>query len=640
VVADLAAVAWHLYAAGDAEQALPAALAAGAAAEAACGYAEAQVQYERALELAARLPAEALEAALLRAAGPPSGTPVGGDGRFDRTALAERAAEAAHLAGDPARAVALLRLALDGCRPADASRLQLALGRALWAAGDSDGALLAYDEAIRSLPDPESGEGARAVAAAAEARMLAGRYGESRRLAEGALALARRLGLPVEEAEILGTLGVDLAFLGDAEPAIAALDEAVGAAEKAGRPRPLARAWLNRAEVLAGPLNRLGEAADVATTALARLRRLGLDRSYGAALAAVLANALFRAGRWDDADAVIETALADRPSGAAAIDLLLARARLAVGRGRFAAAHADLERVDHRWTQAVAPRYRAPLLTLSAGLALWELRIADAREAVERALELVTGSDDVWLVAPVLWHGLRAEGDRAERARAVGDRAGSRAAADAAATLVERAGALQRGAAPAVRPVVAAYEALCRAEGSRAAGASDPEAWTAAAEQWAVLDQPYPSAYARFREAEAVLAGHARSTRAAKALLAAHEVAARLGAEPFRRQIDALARRARLALPRAGGGPSADGPGAGPTAAPPAADGPLTALTRRELDVLLLVAEGRTNREVGAALFISEKTASVHVSHILAKLGVRSRVQAVAVAHQLGLGAG
>ena len=667
--ADLAAVAWHLYASGDAEKALPAALAAGLAAEAAGGYAEAHEQYERALELAGRLPAEALELAFLTAAGTHdgitgtpvegvgqassgraepafltpalthdgiTGTPVEDAGRFDWAALAERAGEAAQLGGDPARAVVLLRLALAAAGPEQASRLQLALGRALWSAGDSNGALSAYDEAIRRLADPKTAEGVRAVAAGAEARMLAGRYGESRRLAEDALALARRLRLPLEEAEILGTLGVDLAFLGDAGPAVAAVDEAVAAAEQARRPRPLARAMLNRVEVLSGPLNRLAEAADVAAAGLPRLRRLGLDRSYAAALAAALANTLFRLGRWADAEPVIDVALAERPTGAAAIELLLARARLAVGRGDFAAAHADLERVDHRWTQAVAPRYRAPLLTLSAGLALWEGRTADAREAVARALALVAGSDDVWLVAPVLWHGLRAEGDRAERARAVGDRAEAEAAADAAGALVERAAALQRGAAPAVRPVVAAYEALCRAERSRAAGAADPEAWAAAAEQWAALGQPYPSAYARFREAEAVLSAQARSTRAAAALRAAHDVALRLGGEPFRREIEALARRARLVLAPPDDGPATDAKPTRASAAKSAAAGPLDALTPRELDVLSLLAEGRTNKEVAAALFISHKTASVHVSHILAKLGVRSRVQAVALAHQIG----
>ncbi|MGH8991685.1 MAG: helix-turn-helix domain-containing protein, partial [Acidimicrobiia bacterium] len=69
---------------------------------------------------------------------------------------------------------------------------------------------------------------------------------------------------------------------------------------------------------------------------------------------------------------------------------------------------------------------------------------------------------------------------------------------------------------------------------------------------------------------------------------------------------------------------------------PPAPPG-LSMLTRRELQVLALVAEGRTNRQVADGLFISEKTASLHVSHILAKLGVASRGQAGALAHRLGL---
>ena len=657
---ELAAVAWHLYAAGDAGAGLPAALAAALAAEAAGGYAEAHVQYERALELAGRLPPDALEPAFHRAAERRSGTPVadGGpatpepafhraaerrsgtpvsdagseeDGPFDWVALAERAAEAAQLGGDPARAVVLLRMALAAAGPERQPRLRLGLGGALWAAGDSAGALRAYDEALDRLADPDSPEAVRAAAAAAEARMLAGRYRDSRGLAEDALPRARRLGLALEEAGLLGTLGVDLALLGDAEPAVAALDAAVTAAEQAGRPRHLARAMLNRVEVLSGPLNRLSEAAAVAADGLPRLRRLGLGRSYAATHSAALANTLFRLGRWAEADAVIAAALADRPTGAAAVELLLARARLAVGRGDFPAAHADLEQVDRRFTQAVAPRYRAPLLTLSAGLALWEGRTGDAREAVAQALDLVAGSDDVWLVAPVLWHGLRAEGDRAERARAVGDPAEARAAARAAAALVTRAAGLHDTAAPAVRPVVAAYESLCRGEEARAAGDPDPEVWAAAARRWTSLDQPYPAAYGRFREAEAVLAGRARSTRAAAALRAAHHAALRLGAEPFRGDVVALAQRARLDL---------SPPAAGPARTPPpaagrGADGALDTLTPRERDVLSLLVEGRSNKEVAAALFISEKTASVHVSHILTKLGVRSRVQAVAVAHRI-----
>jgi DNA-binding CsgD family transcriptional regulator len=58
-------------------------------------------------------------------------------------------------------------------------------------------------------------------------------------------------------------------------------------------------------------------------------------------------------------------------------------------------------------------------------------------------------------------------------------------------------------------------------------------------------------------------------------------------------------------------------------------------LTPREAEVLALVAEGRTNRQIGQTLFITEKNASLHVSHILAKLGVVGRGQAAAIAHRL-----
>jgi DNA-binding NarL/FixJ family response regulator len=63
----------------------------------------------------------------------------------------------------------------------------------------------------------------------------------------------------------------------------------------------------------------------------------------------------------------------------------------------------------------------------------------------------------------------------------------------------------------------------------------------------------------------------------------------------------------------------------------------LAGLTSREIEVLQLVAAGRSNGEIGTALFISTKTASVHVSNILAKLGVSGRGEAAAVAHRVGL---
>jgi DNA-binding NarL/FixJ family response regulator len=103
-----------------------------------------------------------------------------------------------------------------------------------------------------------------------------------------------------------------------------------------------------------------------------------------------------------------------------------------------------------------------------------------------------------------------------------------------------------------------------------------------------------------------------------------------LGARLLVAEIDGLARRARieLALPEA----APDGPALVPTAPPDE-----LGLTPREREVLALVADGRTNRQIAEALFISNKTASVHVSNILAKLGVANRGEAAAVAHRLRL---
>ena len=64
---------------------------------------------------------------------------------------------------------------------------------------------------------------------------------------------------------------------------------------------------------------------------------------------------------------------------------------------------------------------------------------------------------------------------------------------------------------------------------------------------------------------------------------------------------------------------------------------PLACLTEREREVLKLLAAGHSNREIGTELFISPKTASVHVSNILAKLKAGSRTEAAAIAYRDGL---
>ena len=167
-----------------------------------------------------------------------------------------------------------------------------------------------------------------------------------------------------------------------------------------------------------------------------------------------------------------------------------------------------------------------------------------------------------------------------------------------------------------------------RAELARArrAGGPVPDDGTAAA-PLERLGRPYRVAYASFRQAEALMVGDGDRDAAADALRRAADITARLGARPLDAEVKALAQRARLRLD--------------PDATPPATTPPTPTehlgLTPREPEVLALVAAGRSNRQIAEALFISPKTASVHVSNILAKLGVATRVEAAAVAHRLGL---
>jgi DNA-binding CsgD family transcriptional regulator len=174
---------------------------------------------------------------------------------------------------------------------------------------------------------------------------------------------------------------------------------------------------------------------------------------------------------------------------------------------------------------------------------------------------------------------------------------------------------------------IPANHATWRAEQTRLAGASDPGAWQTAAKTWDSLGYPHRAGYAWWRHAQAQLDAGQPAAVAAAALRAA--AAAADGHAPLSAQIRVLAQRARIPLqaPPAASAESAPSPGA------PVPYG----LTERELAVLRLLGTGRTNAQIGAELYISPTTARVHVSNILRKLGVTSRVQAAAVAERAGL---
>jgi DNA-binding CsgD family transcriptional regulator len=241
---------------------------------------------------------------------------------------------------------------------------------------------------------------------------------------------------------------------------------------------------------------------------------------------------------------------------------------------------------------------------------------------VAAGLRCLKGSDDAWFGGPLLWLGAWAEAD-------AGAVPGAEDASGAADALMARAHALVEAAAAGgqfVSPVTVGYATLCEAEGRRLAHGPEPDPWRTAATVWESVGHPYPLAYARWREAEALLAQR-RAVEGRAALRSAHAIARELGAGALAREVALLARRARIELT---GGEPAD-----PMVTPGPAE--QLGLTRRELQVLALVAAGRTNREIGQALFVTEKTAGAHVSNILAKLGARGRVEAATAAQRLGL---
>src|SRR6266516_930810 len=182
---------------------------------------------------------------------------------------------------------------------------------------------------------------------------------------------------------------------------------------------------------------------------------------------------------------------------------------------------------------------------------------------------------------------------------------------------------LRAGSADRPGPLHEAWAATFAAEAARADGHPDLAGWDAAASAWAALAQPEQEAYALLRAASAASAGGNREGAAVR-LARLADLAGRLGARPLLERIGSLARRARVDLPALPGPRRHVEPsGAAPFG-----------LTEREREVLRLVAAGRGNRDIAAELFISPKTASVHVSNILGKLGVSSRGEAAATAYR------
>ena len=347
------------------------------------------------------------------------------------------------------------------------------------------------------------------------------------------------------------------------------------------------------------------------------MRRYGID---SALIVSNLIEALLAIGDWDEADRLSAAALR-RLTGSFPYALLIVRALVETERGDFDAARAHFEAARATLRKDKGHGLYDGWL---ADLALWERRWLDADAAVQDALIQARPREAAQVRVQVCARGLRAQAELAALARARRDDEGARnwlARAGELASVARSAAA----EASAMTPTTGGWLALAEAEHERARGAAPPELWSAAAAAWDQLESPPRAAYCRWREAEALVAAGASRTEAGVPLRNAHAVAARLGARPLLRELELLAERARLDL------------------APPPGDardegGDLEeslGLTPRETEVLRLVARGYTNREIAEMLVISVKTAGVHVSHILRKLGARNRREAAAIAHRL-----
>jgi len=490
------------------------------------------------------------------------------------------------------------------------------LGSYLFPAGDREGGLAAFRRAADLVPgEPPSAERARVLAALGHGLMLLLRHAESRAVCEEAIAVARAAGDDRPAIRALTVLGVDLCYLGRPREAVRLLLDARGRARDRGMPTDLLRCYVSLSDVLIAA-GRPRRAAAVALKGLDLARRLGFERGVGNVLAVNAAEPLLAVGEWDRAEEVLARAL--RVGGPFWAHFPhLRRAQLAIGRGEPETARDHLQAGSQG---AREPQAAALYACLTAELALWQGQPEAAAAAVEEALAGAAPYRLAAHLAEACALGLRAAAELVQLAALRRDAAAVEEARRRAGRLLR----VTRRGLVAPDPDAAGWWAVGAAEHGRVQGRASAERWRAAVAAWDELERPYPGAYCRWRLAEALVAER-RAAEAVDAARQAHRAAARLRALPLQRELELLAQRARLDLvglrPEDAGKPPAEAAG--------------LRLTARERQVLQLLARGYTNQQVAAELVISVKTASVHVSHILAKLGVHSRLEAAAVAQRL-----
>ena len=610
----ISAIAHHYATGGRQPAALRTTVQAALAARDVHAYGDAAELAERALDLWPRVPDAAAMIPL------------------DHVELLCLAASAHRVAGDETRAETLLRRALGDLdpdlHPRRYSELLEDLSRMEWSLNRGVDAVATAQRALALLPSDEvSPERSSLLVWLARTQHLRGRYRESLQEGRVALQAARAAGDRASESEILNTLGMSQIMLGDVDEGVSCLREAI---EIAGADDDIGR--------MEGAYSNLSEALSLAgrtSEGLATLKEgIAAVSSRGGRVADWLlitaSDLSFETGDWKAAREYLDEAGA-RPVGIQLIFRLLRESELALGVGDDEPAAGRLQELEPLIARSSEPQWIGAFGTLKAECLRRRRDLAGARAAVAGALDRIElCTDDVSRIARVTAAGMRVEADIAQRARDLRERAEERDALTRARIHMQRL----RAAAEEGGPVESAWKAMGAADLARARGRSNPKLWLAAAREWRTISRPFQQAMALWRATEGQVDAGDRAAAAATAGEAL-ELARRLGARWLAGEVTALAQRARLDLESGAG--TEDGAEDGASGSNGAGEDPF-GLTSRERQVLALLAEGATNRQIGAALFMAEKTASVHVSRILSKLGVRSRTQAAAVAHRLHLG--
>ncbi|MDH6108369.1 DNA-binding CsgD family transcriptional regulator [Kitasatospora sp. MAP12-15] len=541
----------------------------------------------------------------------------------------EEAAYAASLAGDPGRATgyvarALADLASDvssapretaagsgDARVCGRARLLERLGRYQWESGDPRAAVAATEQAVALLDDvPPCALQARVLAATATGHMLLGEPDQALPLTQRALLVAEQVGAVSEHAHALTTLGILRAQRGELVAGLDALRAAFALAHRAGNVEDVVRAASSHMYLLC-TAGRFTEALDVARDGRRAARSLGAPPTLTAVLDNNTAAVLVATGRWTEADHLLAGLVGESAPNVTRY-LHLLQMELAVARderqraGELAAALAG---------SPDDPRLIGPLHACLAEQALSAGDLTLAAEEVLRGLAVLSKGTLPEEEIRLLADGSRVAADLALLPDPMRPRDLAIGWGPAADTFTDRARAIvdQHG----TEPLVAALGALVHAERARQDRTDDRATWRAVADSWQVADQPYREAYARYREAEtAIRAG--RRDQAERALAACAGLARHLAARPLLRLAHHLAERGRLTDHTGSTGP--------PDAVRARFD-----LTERESQVLALLSNGESNRQIARSLFISDRTVAVHVSHILDKLGVRNRTEAALV---------